>query len=157
MRYLCINCGHIYDEALGDPNEGILPGTRFEDLQDTFVCPVCAEGHDMFQEITEEVTRPINPQNLTSLEREHAIHYEIHDGKISVSVGEGELHPMIEDHFIASISLYDDTGELIDEQFVGTTESPEAIFDADYLSDFEIRIRCSVHGVWSSGLINIDN
>jgi desulfoferrodoxin-like iron-binding protein len=157
MRYLCTNCNHIYDEALWDPNEGILPWTRFEELQDSFVCPVCAEGHDMFQEITEEVNRPINVQNLTSIEKEHLIRFELHDGKISVIVGQDDPHPMIEDHFIASIALYDEVWELIDEQFVGTTESPEAIFDADYLSDFEIRIRCNLHGVWSSGLINIDN
>jgi desulfoferrodoxin-like iron-binding protein len=135
----------------------IIPWTLFENLQDTFVCPVCAEWHDMFQEITEEVNRPINVYNLTSIEKEHKINYEVHDDRISVTVGQEDLHPMIEDHFIASIGLYDELWELIDEQFVGTTESPEAIFDSDYLSDFEIRVRCNLHGVWSSGLINIDS
>lgn len=157
MRYLCTNCNHIYDEALWDRQEWIIAWTRFEDLQDTFVCPVCAEGHDMFQEITEEVNHPMNANNLTSIEKEHTILYELHDGKISVLVWQSNPHPMVEDHFIASIALYDERGELIDEQFIGTTESPEAIFDTDYLTDFEIRVRCSVHGVWSSGLVNIDN
>ena len=31
-RYMCLICGFIYDEALGSPDEGIAPGTRWEDV-----------------------------------------------------------------------------------------------------------------------------
>ncbi|HYW97350.1 MAG TPA: rubredoxin [Bacteroidales bacterium] len=40
-RYVCPNCGHVYDPAEGDPDAGIAPGTAFEDLPDDWICPVC--------------------------------------------------------------------------------------------------------------------
>ena len=47
MKYIC-PCGYEYDEALGDPEHGIAPGTKWEDLPDDFACPVCGLGKDMF-------------------------------------------------------------------------------------------------------------
>jgi flavin reductase (DIM6/NTAB) family NADH-FMN oxidoreductase RutF/rubredoxin len=41
IKYECSVCGHIYDPAEGDPDSGIAPGTRFEDLPDDWTCPVC--------------------------------------------------------------------------------------------------------------------
>ena len=40
-KYICPNCGYIYDPAKGDPESGIGPGTAFEDLPDDWICPVC--------------------------------------------------------------------------------------------------------------------
>lgn len=40
-RYMCVICGWIYDEAEGDPDHGIAPGTRWEDVPETFTCPDC--------------------------------------------------------------------------------------------------------------------
>lgn len=40
-RYLCVVCGLIYDEAEGDPDGGLPPGTRYEDIPDDWVCPDC--------------------------------------------------------------------------------------------------------------------
>ncbi|WP_408903687.1 FAD-dependent oxidoreductase, partial [Roseomonas acroporae] len=40
-RYLCRACGLIYDEREGDPDSGLPPGTRFEDIPDDWLCPVC--------------------------------------------------------------------------------------------------------------------
>lgn len=37
----CIVCGYIYDEVEGDPEHGIAPGTRWEDVPDEWVCPEC--------------------------------------------------------------------------------------------------------------------
>lgn len=48
MKYVCDVCGYTYDEALGDPDNGIAPGTKWEDLPDDFVCPLCGVGKDMF-------------------------------------------------------------------------------------------------------------
>ena len=48
MKYVCNICEWTYDEALGDPDNGIAPGTKFEDLPDDFVCPVCGVGKDEF-------------------------------------------------------------------------------------------------------------
>lgn len=48
MRYLCNVCDWEYDEATGIPSQGIEPGTKFEDLPDDFVCPLCGIGKDDF-------------------------------------------------------------------------------------------------------------
>ncbi len=48
-KYECIVCGHIYDEAEGIPDEGIPPGTRFEDLPDDWVCPDCGVGKSDYE------------------------------------------------------------------------------------------------------------
>jgi rubredoxin len=40
-KWICITCGHIYDEALGDASDGFAAGTRFEDIPDDWCCPDC--------------------------------------------------------------------------------------------------------------------
>jgi len=37
----CVVCGFIYNEANGDPEHGILPGTRWEDIPASWSCPDC--------------------------------------------------------------------------------------------------------------------
>jgi rubredoxin-NAD+ reductase len=49
-KYICNVCGWIYDEALGDAELGIAPGSKFESLPDDFVCPLCGVGKDDFSE-----------------------------------------------------------------------------------------------------------
>jgi rubredoxin len=41
-RYVCSMCDYVYDEKRGEPHRGIKPGTKFEDLPEDYVCPVCA-------------------------------------------------------------------------------------------------------------------
>jgi len=41
QKYRCTVCGYIYDPAVGDPDGDIQPGTEFEDIPDSWVCPVC--------------------------------------------------------------------------------------------------------------------
>jgi len=48
MKYVCDACGWEYDESVGAPESGIAPGTKFEDLPEDFVCPLCGVGKDMF-------------------------------------------------------------------------------------------------------------
>jgi rubredoxin len=48
-KYVCVVCGYIYDPQVGDPVGGIAPGTSFEDLPDTWVCPECGVGKDNFE------------------------------------------------------------------------------------------------------------
>ncbi|AME27021.1 FAD-dependent oxidoreductase [Burkholderia sp. PAMC 26561] len=40
-QYICRACGVIYDEQAGDPDSGLAPGTRFADIPDSWVCPLC--------------------------------------------------------------------------------------------------------------------
>jgi len=49
-KYVCNICGWIYEEALGDPDNGIAPGTKFAELPDDFVCPLCGVGKEDFSE-----------------------------------------------------------------------------------------------------------
>lgn len=49
-KYICDVCNWLYDEEKGLPEQGIAPGTRFEDLPDDFLCPLCFVGKDMFSE-----------------------------------------------------------------------------------------------------------
>ena len=50
MKYVCQVCGYEYDEAVGDPDNGIAAGTKFEDLPDDFVCPVCGVDKESFSQ-----------------------------------------------------------------------------------------------------------
>ena len=49
-KYEC-PCGYVYDPEVGDPDNGIEPGTAFEDLPDDWSCPVCGLEKDAFTEI----------------------------------------------------------------------------------------------------------
>ena len=49
-KNVCDVCGWVYDEELGDADNGIAPGTKFEDLPDDFVCPLCGVDKDNFSE-----------------------------------------------------------------------------------------------------------
>ncbi len=49
-KYVCEARGWVYDEAVGDPENGIADGTKFEDLPEDFACPLCGVGKDMFVE-----------------------------------------------------------------------------------------------------------
>lgn len=40
-KWKCNYCGHVYDEAVGDPDTGIAAGTRWEDIPDDWCCPEC--------------------------------------------------------------------------------------------------------------------
>ena len=47
-KYVCEPCGYEYDPAVGDPDNGIAPGTAFEDLPDDWVCPIFGLGKEVF-------------------------------------------------------------------------------------------------------------
>jgi rubredoxin---NAD+ reductase len=48
-QYSCLFCGHIYDEEEGDPDSGIAPGTRWDDITDDWCCPMCSAGKADFE------------------------------------------------------------------------------------------------------------
>ena len=50
-KYLCTICGYEYDPVLGDPDSGIKPGTAFEDIPDSWMCPICGATKDQFEKI----------------------------------------------------------------------------------------------------------
>lgn len=50
-KYLCLLCGYVYDEEHGSFDEGIQPGTRWEDLPEGWACPECGAMKTDFEMI----------------------------------------------------------------------------------------------------------
>jgi rubredoxin len=47
--YMCLICGFMYDEAAGLPEEGIAPGTKWEDVPMNWTCPECGARKEDFE------------------------------------------------------------------------------------------------------------
>jgi len=47
-KYVCDVCGYVYDPEKGDPDNGVQPGTAFEDVPDDWVCPLCGVAKSEF-------------------------------------------------------------------------------------------------------------
>ena len=50
-KYRCIPCGWLYDPAKGDPENGVAPGTPFEELPEDWCCPLCGADKSQFEKI----------------------------------------------------------------------------------------------------------
>jgi len=50
MKHICDLCGYVYDPEEGDPDNGIEPGTEWEDLPEDYECPLCGAGKELFSE-----------------------------------------------------------------------------------------------------------
>jgi rubredoxin len=50
-KWQCSACPYIYDPEVGDPENGVAPGTPFELVPDDWVCPVCGVSKDLFEPI----------------------------------------------------------------------------------------------------------
>jgi len=50
-QYQCTICGYTYDQEKGDPDGDIAPGTPFEDIPDSWTCPVCGASKDQFEKV----------------------------------------------------------------------------------------------------------
>jgi len=71
-KWECIVCGWVYDEAIGDPDSGIAPGTRWEDVPKDWVCPDCGVGKDDFELLVEEVETTDVPHHDVDDEPDHS-------------------------------------------------------------------------------------
>lgn len=58
-KYICKVWATIYDPGLGDPEDGIPPGTPFEELPKEWVCPVCGATQDKFKILPPEKYKKI--------------------------------------------------------------------------------------------------
>ncbi|MEN6292295.1 MAG: hydroxylamine reductase [Methanobacterium sp.] len=61
-KYRCLACEYVYDPEKGDPDNGIDPGTSFEDLPDDWICPVCGVGKDQFEAMEEEKEKEVKKE-----------------------------------------------------------------------------------------------
>ena len=61
-KYRCLACEYVYDPEKGDPDNGINPGTAFEDLPDDWICPVCGVGKDQFEAMEEDSQKEVKKE-----------------------------------------------------------------------------------------------
>ena len=77
-KYVCSICGYVYDEEKGIPEKGIAPGTKWEDLPEDWVCPLCKASKAMFklkdapedskkapEVINEEISKELSPMEMS--------------------------------------------------------------------------------------------
>ena len=69
-KYKCFICGYVYDEAVGVPEKGIAPGTKWEDIPDGFVCLICKASKPksvfkLVDEPEEKLSPVINTDNVS--------------------------------------------------------------------------------------------
>ena len=50
-KWECMACGYVYDPEVGDPDNGVAPGTAFEDIPEDWVCPECGVDKSMFEKV----------------------------------------------------------------------------------------------------------
>ncbi|WP_424354228.1 hydroxylamine reductase [Methanobacterium sp. MBAC-LM] len=61
-KYRCLVCEYVYDPEKGDPDNGIDPGTAFDDLPDDWICPVCGVGKDQFEAMEKEKEKEVKKE-----------------------------------------------------------------------------------------------
>lgn len=61
-KYICRVCATIYDPNLGDPEEGFPPGTPFDSLPESWICPVCGSSKDKYEILTQERYEKLFPK-----------------------------------------------------------------------------------------------
>lgn len=47
--WMCLICGWIYDEAAGDPEHGVAPGTPWAQVPMNWTCPECGARKEDFE------------------------------------------------------------------------------------------------------------
>ncbi|MFH1403940.1 MAG: rubredoxin [Candidatus Altiarchaeota archaeon] len=52
-KYKCTVCGYVYDPVKGDPDNNVKPGTPFEKVPESWTCPLCGVGKDLFKKLVE--------------------------------------------------------------------------------------------------------
>ena len=50
-KYECTGCGYVYSEAKGDPDSNVKPGTKWANVPEDYVCPVCGLDKSAFQKL----------------------------------------------------------------------------------------------------------
>jgi rubredoxin len=63
-RYICSMCDYVYDEKRGEPHRGIKAGTKFEDLPEDYVCPVCATDPKIVLRYGNVLKQGFSPLNI---------------------------------------------------------------------------------------------
>lgn len=158
MKYTCTQCRYIYDDAFWDTAEWIDAGKSLYEIWESFSCPGCWSSVDDFQEIQEEVLFADNPDSLSMVESEHipCIHFLADKSGIVEVLVWNPPHPMFEEHYIGSVSLYDEDGDMIEQKNLSPEDDPVVKFDISDLDNFTVRAKCNQHWIWSTQIIEND-
>ena len=141
MKFLCTSCNYVYDKSTWDREEGVEIWTIL------YRCPVCWE-YDSFHWIEEEVNLVEDVDSPNMLEIEHIPIFNFKDNILEVRVWR-EPHPMWAEHRISMIALYDEYSDLVEEKFFREDDDLEAYFDISDLDSGEVRVKCTIHWIWS--------
>ena len=151
MKHLCTNCGYIYDEINGEVEDWIDYGTKLDDIRESFVCPSCFESSENFQEITPHIHSLDDKEDILGIELEHIpIIEKLDSWEIKIEVN----HPSEQSHFIWNIWIFDEYWDLVYEEFFKPWEPAYLEFNISDLDDFEIRVSCSLHWIFSKKISN---
>lgn len=71
-KWECIVCGLVYDEAKGWPDDGIAPGTKWEDVPEDWLCPDCGVGKEDFELIEEAPVEQVPHHEEPVADKVHA-------------------------------------------------------------------------------------
>ena len=80
-KYTCSICGYVYDEAVGDPDRGFEPGTKWEELPQEWDCPLCGAAKADFEE--EKIKNQPVTEELKAEDKEEDSLRELSFGEVS--------------------------------------------------------------------------
>jgi rubredoxin len=145
MKHLCTRCGYIYDEMMWEQAEGIPFGTTLESMEWIFYCPNCDASSELFQWVPPYI-HSLDESFLLSIEHEHEPLIEHgEDGYIHLRFD----HNQDNEHFVWNIWIFDEYWDMVHQEFFDPWKEIIAEFDVWGLDEYEIRIECSVHGIFS--------
>lgn len=148
MKFACSQCMYTYDESIWESSLLIEWGTSFEELWEGFYCPGCSGDKEYFAPVAEEINYPLLYDDLTSLESEHfPIFIDSDDDWVKIQIWE-KTHSSNDDHYVSSITLFDEYEDIIEEHILLPTEEAIIEFDVDRSEIYEIRVNCNTHGIW---------
>ena len=88
-KYICTLCKYVYDEDVGIPEKGIAPGTKWSDLPDDWVCPLCGSRKKDFELMGEQAPVPTSVKDEKPEPRVVNTGSEL-DGAVKVPAGYGD-------------------------------------------------------------------
>lgn len=88
-KYVCTLCKYVYDEDVGIPEKGIAPGTKWSDLPDDWVCPLCGSRKKDFELMGEQASVPTSVKDEKPEPRVVNTGSEL-DGAVKVPAGYGD-------------------------------------------------------------------
>lgn len=145
QKFTCTNCSYLYNPFTGE--EDILPGTSFDNLDESWTCPHCGEDKDGFTETPVYIQELSHPTMITEQESSHIPFYQEQGDEIIVQIGTLDNPHEIEDnHFVEYVGLFDSDGEIVELRL--HPEEDSIVFENPRLDEYEIRLSCNIHGVW---------